>query len=103
MNKEKEIVKTHSLVKRILEENRNARNSDLVLYMEICRKVNNSALYLPLYEVLTNFKEYGLPSFETVSRTRRKVQEKHKNLRGCVEVNAHRKTNEVIFELYVQS
>ena len=90
--------KTKALVKQILEENPQARNSDNELYIQICNKLNPSICFAPFGEVVCNLNEYGLPPFETVRRSRQKVQEEHPELRPCDEVALYRAENETAYE-----
>lgn len=42
------LFQTKALVKQVLEENERARNSDNVLYVEVCYRVNPSVMRCPL-------------------------------------------------------
>ena len=66
-------------VKAVLQKNEDARNDDMVLYLALCNLYLADAGNMPLAQILTNHKELGLPSFESVGRTRRKLQEKYPN------------------------
>lgn len=70
------------LVKNILEENAVCRDSDMILYITVVKKINPSANNLNFQEVLLNLEELGLPCFETVRRTRQKIQQENPNLRA---------------------
>ena len=67
-------------VRAILEKNEDARNDDMVLYLALCNVCLKDAGAIPLAEIMTQYKYLGLPSFESVSRTRRKLQAKHPEL-----------------------
>ena len=69
-------------VRAILEKNEDARNDDMVLYLALCNVCLKDAGAIPLAEIMTQYKYLGLPSFESVSRTRRKLQAKHPELSG---------------------
>ena len=60
-------------VKMILKKNEDARNDDMVLYLALCNLCLKDAGAIPLAEIMTQHKSLGLPSFESVSRTRRQV------------------------------
>lgn len=71
------------IVKEILEKDTRAREDDMHLWYEICNK--NYCGEIPLYSlpfgyVAEHSKEF--PSYETITRVRRKVQEKHPSLRN---------------------
>ena len=57
-------------VKMILKKNEDARNDDMVLYLALCNLCLKDAGAIPLAEIMTQHKSLGLPSFESVSRTR---------------------------------
>ena len=58
------------------------RNDDMVLYLALCNVCLKDAGAMPLAEIMTQHKYLGLPSFESVSRTRRKLQAKYPELAG---------------------
>lgn len=94
----KKLYETKALVKQILEENEKARNSDNELYIEVCHILNPLAFSVPFAEVISNLDEYGLPPFETVRRTRQKIQADYPNLRACDEVELYRAENETAYK-----
>lgn len=55
---------------------------------------------MPLAEIMTQHKYLGLPSFESVSRTRRKLQEKHPELSGNARMQRLRETGEKAYRKY---
>lgn len=71
----------YDLVKNILETDTKARENDMLLYLQVCKLKNLDAVAQPFYIVMQRSKELGLPSYETVSRARRKVQEEHEELK----------------------
>lgn len=70
------------IVKTILEENEAARDDDCVLMYLVCLKKNPKILNKPLGEILNEHVLLGLPNWETVSRCRRKLQEKNEYLQS---------------------
>lgn len=88
------LYETKALVKQVLEENERTRNSDNELYVEICYRVNPSAMRLPFEDVIANLSRFGLPPFESVRRSRQKIQEAHPHLRSNEEVALFRAENE---------
>ena len=89
--------KTKALVKQVLEENEKARNSDNELYIHVCFLLNPDALMQSFIHVISNLDFYGLPPFETVRRTRQKIQSEHPELRACEEVELFRAENETAY------
>ena len=87
---------TSDLVKEILEEVPDARNSDMLLYYMVCYKKNITTLGEPFGYVIMNLKSLKLPPFESVRRSRQKIQAAYPELAGTEEVEAQRMVNEQI-------
>jgi hypothetical protein len=87
-----------SLVKEILEDNEKARDSDSILYLQICYMLNPSVTMLPFGEVIARLDAYGLPPFESVRRARQKIQAERPDLRACDEVELFRAENETAYK-----
>ena len=102
-----ELQTTTKLVKAILEEDLQARNSDSFLYLKVLEHISEKegfALYhmtVPFF--LENMKAYGFPGFETVRRTRQKVQQHHPELAASKKVAGMRMINETEFRQYSRS
>lgn len=94
--KQKQVEKT---VKTILTERPQTRNDDHCLYYQyVCRY--GRADGMPFAVLFVNYKHYGLPSFESVSRARRKVQQKCPELRGDKGTQTERETLEKEYHDY---
>jgi hypothetical protein len=93
----KKLYDTKKLVKQVLEENEELRNSDTELYLEICLRVNPLVMLLSFAEVISGLEEFGLPPFETVRRARQKVQAECPHLRPCEVVELFRAENEIAY------
>ena len=89
-------------VRAVLQENEDARNDDMVLYLALCNLYLADAGNMPLAQILTNHKELGLPSFESVCRTRRKLQEKYPELLGSTRVRRIRAAGEKAYRRYAK-
>ena len=87
-------------VRAVLQENEDARNDDMVLYLALCNLYLKDAGNMPLAQILLNHKELGLPSFESVGRTRRKLQEKCPELLGSVRMQKIRAKGEKAYRRY---
>lgn len=72
------ISKVEPLVYEALVNNPVTRADDFILILEVMRHFVSEQM--PLESVLTHHKELGLPSFASIIRIRRKLQEKHKEL-----------------------
>ena len=102
MNKANELKTTTKLVRDILEHDPAARSNDDYLYYVVCSRINGDSVHLPFCEVILNRKSYNLPAFESVRRSRQKMQEKHPELSGESAVEAYRGINEEIFREYAR-
>ncbi len=89
-------------VKAILQKNEDARNDDMVLYLALCNLYLKDAGNMPLAQIMTNHKGLGLPSFESVGRTRRKLQERHPELLGSVRKQKIRAAGEKAYRKYAK-
>lgn len=102
MNKSKEIRTTQEVVKEVMEQDRNARNSDDYLIYAVCKRINPVCTGMPFETVVRNRKNLGLPVFETIRRTAQKLRAAHPELAGDAEVEKQRKENEQTFREYAR-
>ena len=102
MNKSTELKTTTDLVKDILRKYPEARNSDDFLYCKVCQKINAVYATLPFWKVFMNRKELGFPAFESVRRTRQKLQAEYLELSGNDTVEGYRMLNEEVFRDYAR-
>lgn len=102
MNKSKELKTTTNLVRHILEHDPTARSNDDYLYYVVCSTINGDSVNQPFWKVILNRKSYNLPAFESVRRSRQKMQEKHPELAGDSTVESYRMMNEEIFREYAR-
>lgn len=97
---------TSDLVKEALIRNEKARNSDNYLYYLICKaklKWNGIDIAsISFQDGLIRRNEYGLPNFETVRRTRQKIQHEFPELAGTADVEARRVIREEEFRDYAR-
>lgn len=94
------------VVKAILQEDVQARNSDSFLYFRVLEhygaKNGIDINEMPVVRFLLHMKEYGFPAFESVRRTRQKIQEKNPELAACDRVQEMRNVNEERFREYAR-
>lgn len=76
----KKLKEIETRVQMLLFENAKLRADDYLLFAEYINKYYPRLAAIPLHEVLTNHFERGLPSFESVTRARRKAQERFPEL-----------------------
>lgn len=104
--KVKDIERVQDIVEDVLTDCRAARNSDNILYFKVYQrlldkkgmditKVSAGIFFL-------NLKQYGLPSTETIRRTRQKLQATNEFLRGDKDVSKAREENEEVFKQYAR-
>lgn len=95
-----ELKNTSDIVKVILQKYPDARNSDDFLYLKVCEYVNARDSLRPFWQVIKNRKEYGFPPFESVRRSRQKIQSTYPELASSKVIEAQRKQNEKIYEAF---
>ena len=95
---------TTKIVKAILEEDEQARNSDSFLYLKVLdvygEKNGIDIKSMSITTFLLHLREYGFPPFESVRRTRQKIQEQCPHLAACDKVQAMRDEREAEFWAY---
>lgn len=104
----KKIIKVQELVKGILENDPETRDDDNLLWAQAIREaafINGCAYVLDwsIGSLMLNVRTLHLPTFETVSRARRKLQSKHPELRGTEKVTKARGEREKVFEEYAKN
>lgn len=89
------------LVKQILEEDISSRNSDNVLYLKVLehysgnRGIDLNKMAVP--DFLKHLDSHDFPGFETVRRSRQKVQETYPELAASEAVGRFRSKNENVY------
>ena len=91
-----------SKVKAILQKNEEARNDDMTLYLKVCNICVKGTGAMPFAEVMLQYRYLGLPSFESVGRTRRKLQAQFPELMGSVCVQKLRAAREKAYRKYAK-
>ncbi len=94
------VKKVESVVKFILEENKEARDDDFLLVALACRRMCPGVMGETFTSVLANHKDYKLPSFESITRARRKLQAANENLRSSERVRRIRSEEEEEYREY---
>lgn len=69
------IKSTEEIVLEVLNRNLRARTDDFILYGGVLKEMGISLRQTNLYNFLANAKKNNIPSFETVTRCRRHIQE----------------------------
>ena len=95
-----------ALVKNILENDERARNSDSFLYLKVLdaigvkNGIDINSMSIPVF--LLSINELGFPKFETVRRTRQKIQAEFPELSANKQVKTQRALNEKEFREYAR-
>ena len=101
-----ELKNTTTLVKSLLEQDKQCRNSDSVLYFKVLSVVGKQKgielekMTVPYF--LLNLHGADFPGFETVRRTRQKLQQHHPELCACEAVEGFRMENEAQYRAYAR-
>ena len=101
-----ELKKLNKLVIQVLKDFEFTRGNDDLLYLNVLilvdSKANNTKLIttMTLSEFYTNRQRCCFPSFESVSRCRRKIQEEHPELKPSKRGQEARKRQEEKFYNY---
>lgn len=101
------ILNTSKMVKMALTVCPETRNSDSYLYLKIIEQVaidkGMNIRNIPLPSFLENFQRWGFPPFETVRRTRQKIQAEFPELASLEEVAEARADREEVFREYARA
>ena len=97
------LISTKALVKSILEVDEQARNSDSFLYFRLLEKIDRTLLTVSVNDFLLGMSEMGIPPFESVRRTRQKLQAECPWLAACQKVAEGRAENEEIYREFARS
>ena len=99
-----ELQNTTKLVKSILEVDTQARNSDSILYLRVLERIaEERGIHLDFLTVrnfLSSMSILPFPPFESVRRTRQKVQATFPELASAERVAAMRMENEKEYRAY---
>ncbi|WP_304068624.1 hypothetical protein [Megamonas hypermegale] len=96
--------RTERTVKNKLETKPATREDDFLLILYTYDQLTEKDIItMPFGQALIEHRELGLPSFETVTRCRRKLQDKYQWLRPSEEEQAIRHAEEQEFLDYARS
>lgn len=73
-------------VRHFLLHEKETRDNDMLLYLRVCNSYLLGAGSMSFAKVMQNYKDMGLPNFESVGRTRRKLQADYPELAGSLRV-----------------
>lgn len=107
MSKSAELRSTTELVKDILMDSPKARSSDNYLYYLVCATIGRAngidvnKMSMPVF--LLKMSDFDFPPFESVRRSRQKLQAKYPELSADADTEAYRTLNEEIYRSYARS
>lgn len=90
------------IVKRVLEENYEARNDDFILIAEVYSLLNECTCHYSFNDIMIHHKNFSLPSIESITRARRKVQSMYADLRASEGTRRVRASEELDFREYAK-
>ena len=97
---------TTAIVKAILEKEPQTRNSDSYLYLKVLEYISEkegfALCFMTVPYFLENMKDYGFPPFESVRRSRQKIQATFPELAACKEVEKARMENEKVYRSFAR-
>ena len=98
----KNLKNTTELVKHLLQTVPATRNSDDFLYIKVCESIGKQYVNLPFQWVIMCREDFGFPAFETVRRTRQKIQQHNPELAASPDVEAMRMVLEKDYREYAR-
>lgn len=102
----KHLINVQGKVKDILVYYPATRSNDMLLYLKFAETIESEfktrILSRPFGEVIANMEEFNLPSFGSVGRARRKLQELHPELRAVEAVQEYRAELEEEYREYAK-
>lgn len=87
-------------VRAVLKKDKEARNDDMLLYLKVCNLCLKDAGAMTFAEIMTGYRLYDLPHFESVRRTRQKLQADCPELAGNLRVRQLRAAQEQVYREY---
>ncbi|MDD3222207.1 MAG: hypothetical protein PHG07_07455 [Lachnospiraceae bacterium] len=89
-------------VKAVLTSQTDTRDDDMKLYLCVCRCCLPSIGAMPFETVMTQCRSLGIPCFESVRRTRQKLQAQNPELIGTARVKKLRTAQEQVYQQYAK-
>lgn len=97
------LMTTQKVVQDILQNDPKTRNSDDLLYLRTAERIaGRGVANLSFSSVMIYRSMHGIPTYETVRRTRQKLQEKYPELRASKVVQQVREEYEEKYRAYAR-
>ena len=94
------IYKVEDIVREVLEEHISTRADDFELIVYVYNKINPSIKDYSFNSVMLGHKDLNIPYFETIRRTRQKLQAQYEYLRPSKDVQIARINKEADYINY---
>lgn len=99
LDREEEMIKDYArFVEHVLREHPETRDDDHKLFVWVCTLVCPGIMKEPFGKAFWYHMENGMPSYESITRQRRKLQEQHPHLRGKKYLKRQGKQDEYILK-----
>lgn len=82
------------LVEEALINNKACRGDNFILYLEVLKKYID--LNLSIKDVFLHHKKLGIPSLESITRARRKLQERNHELKSEESIRREQEANKYV-------
>lgn len=102
MEKTRELKAVSKIVKSVLQCIPETRNDDDLLYMHVINIQNKGIIGMTVVEFLSGRKEWGVSGFETVRRSRQKIQAEYPELSASTSCTEARKEYETEFREFAR-
>ena len=89
------IEKTEKYVENALRNRPYTREDDNLLYVDVMRQIDPALVNVNFLMTFENARKKKLPAYETISRCRRKLQEKYPELEETIEVRKQREEQQM--------
>ena len=86
-------IKVKEVIENILTEKKYTRDSDELLYYYVCMTFNPNIKKVTFEDLFKNRTYFGVTTYETVRRSRAKLQRENEALRGLNSVEDKRRTS----------
>lgn len=93
---------TQEKVKSVLVSHTEARDDDMKLYLYVCNYCMPTVGAMPFEAVMTQYRSLGIPCFESVRRTRQKLQAQYPELSGTAGIKKLRAAQEQVYRQYAK-
>lgn len=94
------IKKLEPIIKEVLEEVEEARSDDFLLVAEVYNRIVPECANMPFAAVMLGHKSLKLPYFESIRRTRQKLQARDESLKPSEAVQIARVAKEAEYIKY---